>query len=130
MTSLLNKLIAFFSGFSRKPVLLAIARKYTDANGSYVGELYMHGTFAGVDAYRMIGVSLDNLPLDCDVALPQLNCVLDTQNDFLAALPEKHIRVGALDPAANDSVRTLIARLPQKRMSVLIQNRFIEHVLQ
>ena len=117
--------------FSRQPVRLAIVRRYQDANGNYVGELYMdqavrrkHDTFTG---YAMIGVSLDSLPLDWvdDVC----GYTLDTKNDFLAPMTHYTIRVGALEPQDNDMVRLMVSRLPRRNMTLKIQNRFIEHVM-
>jgi hypothetical protein len=121
--------------FSRKPVRLAIVRRYADANGSYVGELYMdqavrrkHDTFTG---YAMIGVSLDTLPLDwVDDPATWCGFTLDTMNDFLAPMTLYTVRVGALDPQDNDNVRKMVARLPRRNMTLVIQNRFIEHVME
>jgi hypothetical protein len=122
------RLIAFLrSLFSPQPVRLAIVRRYCDANGNYVGELYMEGTFAGVSAYRMVGVSLDSLPLDWKES-PEWT--LDTSNDFLAMMPLHTVRVGAINPADNDRVRRMISDLPRRKMSLVIQNKFIEHVLE
>jgi hypothetical protein len=113
--------------FAAKPVKLAIVRRYADANGSYVGELYMEGNIAGVSAYRMIGVSLDTLPID---AVKLETWRLDTLNDFLVPMSPETIRVGAIDPKDNDSVRKMVRKLPRKNMTLIIQNRFIEHVLE
>jgi len=118
---------------SRRPVRLAIVRRYADANGNYVGELYIEGTFAGVSAYKMIGVSLDNMPLETPtISLDATRFELDTQHDFLASMPLNRnvVRVGAIDPKDNDSVRRMVASLPRRHMSLIIQNRFIEHVLE
>jgi hypothetical protein len=115
--------------FSRAPVHLAIVRRYADANGSYVGELYMEQTQGGVSSYRMIGASLDTLPLDSSryTFLPRH---LDLYNDFLAPIQRGAIRVGALDPRDNDRVRKMVGSLPRSRMTLVIQNRFIEHILE
>jgi hypothetical protein len=113
----------------RGPVRLAIVRRYADANGSYVGELYMEQEHRGVSSYCMIGASLDTLPFDyplpCNVGIS-----LDTDNDFLAPMPRDTFRVGALDPAENDKVRCMVAGLPRRNMTLVVQNRFIEHVLE
>lgn len=118
-----NRFVSFVrSFFSRKPVKLAIVRRYCDANGSYVGELYMDN---GKGCYGMIGVSLDSWPMDTNTIF----CAeIDTENDFLAPMPAVMIRVGAISPADNNAVRKMVARLPRKRMEIAIQNRFIENV--
>lgn len=129
----LNKIVAFLSGlFSSEPVLMAIARRYTDANGNYIGELYMHEHSA--PTYRMIGVSLDSLPLDImdpmtHTDYERSNFSLDTGHDFLAPMPPNTVRVGSLDPVENDAVRARVARLPRRKMLLTVQNRFIERVL-
>jgi hypothetical protein len=108
---------------------LAIVRRYTDANGSFVGELYLLGSFAGVLGYQMIGVSLDTLPFDCQNGVPSFD--LDTEHHFLDAMPVGCVRVGATDPQNNDAVRENVARLAKTgRIELKIQNRFIEHVMQ
>jgi hypothetical protein len=127
---LLTRLYNFIKGllFAR-PVKLAIVRRYCDANGSYVGELYMEQEFAGVSSYQMVGASLDTLPygISRDDAIGD---ELDARNDFLAPMPPMTVRVGALDPDDNDRVRAMVARLPRRGMSLVVQNRFIEHVLE
>jgi hypothetical protein len=111
-----------------KTYSLAIVRRYTDANGSFVGELYLLGSFAGGLGYRMIGVSLDTLPFDCQNGAPSFD--LDTDNDFLSPMPVGCLRVGAQDPRDNDAVRASVARLARTgTISLQVQNRFIERVL-
>ena len=120
--------------FSRQPIRLAIVRRYQDANGNYVGELYMeqdisrkHDTLTG---YTMIGVSLDTLPIFADrldaFHFSEFDWTLDTRNDFLAPMMSNVVRVGSLDPLANDSVRRMIARLPRRNIVMTVQNKFIE----
>lgn len=117
--------------FSREPIRLAIVRRYQDANGSYVGELYRFDTvsrradtFMG---YRMIGMSLDTLALD----FHEENTVwsLDTRHDFLEPMPKGVVRVGSLTPEDNDNVRREIGNVPRWRIRLEVQNRFIEHVM-
>lgn len=132
-------LIGWIKGFFRRdPVKLVIVRRYQDANGSYVGELYMyeivHRKYDTIKGYRMIGVSLDTLPLDImdrnkHTDHERESFHLDTLNDFLAPIPGDTVRVGALDPIENDSVRQMMASLPRCRMFLFVQNRFIERVL-
>jgi hypothetical protein len=115
----------------RAPVKLAIVRRYKDANDNFVGELYIEGSMAGVSAYRMIGASLDSFPLGTgSLDLSKTPYVLDVANDFLALMPANRLRVGAMDPKDNDAVRRMIGRLPRRRMTIVIQNRFIEHVME
>lgn len=112
---------------SKKTWSMAIVRRYADANGSYVGELYLLGTFAGVLGYQMIGVSLDTLPFTVR-EVTAFN--LDIQHDFLAPMPEGCVRVGAQDPRDNDAVRANVARLAgEGRIALQVQNRFVEHVM-
>ena len=111
----------------RKTWSMAIVRRYTDANGSFVGELYLLGTFFGVLQYQMIGVSLDTLPFETKEIR---SFDLDTENDFLHPMPEGCVRVGALDPRDNDAVRANVARLAgEGTICLQVQNRFVEHVL-
>jgi hypothetical protein len=129
---MLNKIINWLRGlFSRELVHLAIVRKYTDANGYYVGELYMYGMFAGIGAYKMIGCSLDSFPLNLtSLSLSDEPLSLDVRHDFLASMADNTLRVGAMEPKDNDNVRKLIARIPRRNIRIVIQNRFIEHVLE
>jgi hypothetical protein len=128
---MVKKILSFIrSLFIHEPVRLAIVRRYADANGSYVGEMYMEGSLSGVAAYRMIGMSLDTLPLKAGDMADMTTWRLDTSNDFLALpMPPSTIRVGALDPKDNDRVRQMVDKLPRRNMTLVIQNRFIEHVL-
>lgn len=106
---------------------MAIVRRYADANGSFVGELYLLGTFAGVLQYSMIGVSLDTLPFE---ARTPDSFDLDVERDFLAPMPEGCVRVGAQDPRDNDAVRSHVARLARAGgIALQVQNRFVEHVM-
>jgi hypothetical protein len=121
---MLKRLYAFVcSLISPHPVRLAIVRRYADANGNYVGELYLDN---GHGLYGMIGASLDSLGLNADGLTPHAGEMLDTRNDFLAYMPTCTVRVGALDPVDNDKVRRMIAQMPRKNMTLVIQNGFIE----
>jgi hypothetical protein len=113
------------------PVHLAIVRRYVDANGHYVGELYMYGMFAGMGTYRLIGCSLDSLPLDmAALSLGDAPNTLDLEHDFLAIMPPNTLRVGAAEPKDNEGVRQMIARIPRRNIRLVIQNRFIEHIME
>jgi hypothetical protein len=111
--------------FSPQPVRLAITRRYCDANGNYIGELYMgrENKATNVMEYSMIGVSLDSMP--ADYAGGPMGELLDTRYNFLAFMPKNTIRVGALDPSDNDRVRRMVAELPRRDMSVMVRNSFI-----
>lgn len=120
---MLSRLVASIRAFfSRKPVRLAIVRRYQDANGHYVGELYIEQTRKGVTAFNMIGASLDSCSMDStSIWRPRI----DTDNDFLAPMGEHMIRVGAMLPKDNDSVRKMVASLPRRHMTLVIENRFM-----
>lgn len=131
----LGRLLDFLRGLlSREPVRLAIVRRYADANGSYVGELYMEQTLRRkhdvLTGYVMIGASLDSFPLMQGGVHGGAWGWLDTDNDFLAPMPPGKLRVGSLDPFDNDNVRRMVARMPKRTMTLIIQNRFIEHVME
>ncbi len=113
----------------RKIWSMAVVRRYCDANGAFVGELYLLGAQgAGPLEYRMIGVSLDTLPF----APKKVETFdLDTGRDFLAPMAEGMLRVGALDPRDNDAVREMVAQLARTGVIALqVQNRFVEHIMQ
>lgn len=125
LTRLIDYIIKLFSN---KTYSLAIVRRYTDANGAYVGELYLLGTFCGVLGYNQIGMSLDTLPFDCSLGVAQFK--LDTKGDFLQPMPENTVRVGAQDPRDTPAVREHVGRLSRRaKIQLIIQNRFVEHVL-
>jgi hypothetical protein len=114
--------------FDFTPVRLAIARRYPDANGNYVGELYLlDKSIYGHDVYMMIGASLDNLPLEYKGGKVWR---IDTDNDFLAYLQPNTIRVGALNPLDNEYVQHRVARMPYWKREIVVQNRFIETILE
>jgi hypothetical protein len=114
--------------FDFTPVKLAIVRRYTDANGNYIGELYLlDERVKGHDVYMMIGASLDNLPLEYEGGRLWS---IDTENDFLAYLRPNTIRVGALNPLDNEYVQHRVARMPYWKREIVVQNRFIETILE
>jgi hypothetical protein len=116
--------------FDHRLVMLTIVRRYQDAQGHNVGELYMYSTLLGVGAYRLIGCSLDSFPLDL-TELSQLDesGALDLVHDFLAPMGAYTLRVGAPEPQDNDTVRRMIAYIPRKNIRLNISNRFVEHVI-
>lgn len=115
--------------FSSTPIRLAIVRKYQDANGAYIGELYLHETVKRqhdtLEGYVMIGASLDTLPYD---AQDGGRFMLDTRNDFLAPMMPNVLRVGSLMPEDNEAVKRRVSRMPRRRIRLTLQNRFIEAV--
>lgn len=127
---MLSRLFAYIGNlFSSSPVRLAVVRRYMDANNSFVGELYLEQRNKHFTGYTMIGASLDTLPLDLGVEQTTV-FALDTKNDFLVPMPSMTLRVGALDPRDNENVQRMIRRLPRYRMTLVVQNRFIEHILE
>jgi hypothetical protein len=125
------QVVGFVKGFfDKRPVRLAIVRRYADANGSFIGELYMYGTFAGIGAYKMVGCSLDTLPLDMgSLSLNDEPGTLDLLHDFLAPMGPNTLRIGACLPEDNEHVRTMVGRIPRRNIHLVIQNKFIEHVM-
>lgn len=106
---------------------MAIVRRYTDANGAFVGELYLLGSFAGILGYQQVGMSLDTLPFDTTYTTM---FILDVENDFLMPMPEGCVRIGAQLPEDNEAVRASIRRIAREgSISLQVQNRFCEHVL-
>lgn len=128
LKTLFSQLLVWLYQAARpKTYSMAIVRRYCDANGSFVGELYLLGTFCGVLGYQMIGMSLDTLPFDVREAL-EFN--LDTEQDFLAPMPIGCVRVGAQDPRDTDAVRANVRKLAvEGRIVLQVQNRFVEHVM-
>lgn len=120
------------AGLARHPTRLAVVRRYQDANGYFVGELYLERMRFGINAYEMIGASLDNMPLDYGMrSLIDRRGLftLDTTHDFLDLMFPNTLRVGSLTPKDNEAVRKLVRRLPKRNMTLVIQNRFIEAIL-
>lgn len=110
----------------RRPLRLTVVRRYPDANDNYLGELY-----ALQDGqYNLIGVSLDSLPLSTKaVEWPETRRVIDTEHVFTDPMPTNKLRVGHSDPTLNDGVRRMVAETPRRNVTVVVQNRFIEHIL-
>jgi hypothetical protein len=126
---MIARLVNYILGLLKaKPVRLAIVRRYADANGNYVGELYMEQEQNSISSYRMIGASLDSMPLS--YVGGEMGELLDTRHDFLAYMPKYTVRVGALDPRDNDRIRQMVAKLPRRNMTLVVQNRFIEGILE
>jgi hypothetical protein len=131
---MLKRLADFIWGcFKREPVRLAIVRKYVDANGAYVGELYLYDTIAQKNGlyvgYSMIGASLDTLPLGYTGNMTE-GFILDAEHDFLRLpMPPNVVRVGGLTPLDDIRVRRDMYKLRHRPIELIVQNRFIEHIL-
>lgn len=103
-------------------IKLTICRRYLDANGYYIGELY---DSRGV----LLGASLDNYAYD-DSMLGACHVIrLDAVNDFLQPMLSGTVRVGGLCPGDHKRVQSYVAELDRWCYLVFdIQNRFIEDV--
>ena len=118
----LIKAIAYFICRPFDIVQLTIVRRYIDAQGHYIGELY--------EAGRMIGTSCDNLPLGADILSPVVNPTICYRKSFLDPLPDNTLRVGSLEPKDNANVQAYVATRRFCVIRVTVLNRFIEYVLQ
>jgi hypothetical protein len=117
--------------FDTTPCHIAIVRRYADCNGSFVGELYLYSVLAGIGSYRLVGCSLDSFPLDLgSLSLGDAPHALDLVHDFLEPMPRNTLRVGAPIPVDNDTVRRMISNIPRRNIRLVIQNKFIEYVLE
>lgn len=97
---------------------VTVVRRYVDAQGHYIGELY--------DGGKMIGYSCDNLSL----VGPLSKATLCWSKSFLDILPPNTIRVGALEPRDNANVQAYVAIRRWLPFRVTILNRFVEHVME
>jgi hypothetical protein len=104
---------------------LTIVRRYADAQGNYIGELYEGD---GATA-RMIGASCDNWPLDADVSPLPMHPRICWSKSFLDPLPKNTLRVGAMEPQDNEDVQAYIAARRFAPLRVTVLNRFVEYVL-
>ena len=123
---------AFLRLIGREPCRLAVVRKYMDANGAYVGELYVWAKIARkydtLEGYVMIGATLDTLPFDTTA---WDSGRLDTVNSFLEPMQRNRLRVGGLVPEDDAMVRKTVRAMAFMRpLEVGIQNRFIEYAMQ
>lgn len=108
------------------PVHFTVVRRYVDAQGHFIGELYEGD---GRDA-RMIGASCDNWPFNADVSPLPGHPSLCWRKDFLAPLPVNTLRVGAMEPRDNEAVQSYVASRQLCPIRITILNRFVEHVLE
>jgi len=101
---------------------VTIVRRYADAQGNYIGELY--------ENERMIGASCDNWPLNDTVASSLRHSRVCYSKSFLEPLPDNTLRVGAFEPSLNVIVQEYVAARRFLPLRVTVCNRFIEYVLQ
>ena len=119
------KAIAYFLCHPFDIVKLTIVRRYVDAQGHYIGELY-----EGAGRYsRMIGATCDNMSLNADMATYGVDPFICYSKSFLDPLPAYTLRVGALEPSFNAIVQEYIALRRFNRVRVIVLNRFVEHVM-
>lgn len=125
LRTFVSQIAAFvYACYDSRPVLMTVIRRYLDAKGNYIGELYLHET--GKPAH-MIGMTCDTFPLGAEFVL---NPIIDTDHDFLDPMPMMRMRVGSMTPDENDRIRGMIAWFKFKDVRVNVQNRFCETILE
>jgi hypothetical protein len=117
----LVKSIAYFIAHPFDTFHVTIVRRYADAQGHFIGELYQDE--------RMIGASCDNWPLNADVATLPSSPRVCWRKSFLEPLPSNTLRVGAFEPSLNAIVQEYVAMRRWLPLRVTVCNRFVEHVL-
>lgn len=116
----------FYALFHRDTVHLTVVRRYVDAQKRFIGELYEG---SGRDAW-MMGMTCDTMPFSVgDNQLGHTPCRLELGADFLAPMMPGGLRVGAMEPMNNETVRQTIALRRYCKLRVVILNRFVEHVM-
>ena len=115
------KAIGYFLMHPCTPFNITVVRRYADAQGHFIGELYQDE--------RMIGASCDNWPLNADTAaLPSRPRVCYSKS-FLDPLPANTLRVGAFEPSLNKIVQEHVALRRFLPLRVTVRTRFVEHVM-
>ena len=104
---------------------LTIVRRYVDAQGHYIGELYDGNAR---DA-KMIGASCDNWPLDADTMPLHDSPTICWRKSFLEPMPANTLRVGAMEPADNAKVQAYMAERRYGIVRVTVLNRFVENAM-
>lgn len=122
----LVKAIAYFICHPFDVVTLTIVRRYVDAQGHYIGELYEGDKHEA----KMIGVSCDNWPLNVGETGLIGAYTLCYSLSFLDPMPANTIRVGSLEPTDNATIRAYISKKRFCHKTIIVRNRFIEYVLQ
>lgn len=104
---------------------LTVVRRYVDAQGNFIGELYDGNT----PNAKMIGATCDNWPLNADTCPLPGAPRLCWRMSFLEPLPANTLRVGSFVPADNARAQEYIARRRFCKIRVTVLNRFVERVL-
>lgn len=104
---------------------VTVVRRYVDAQGHYIGELYDGDSRTA----RMIGYSCDNWPLDADVRALPMHPRVCWSKSFLDPLPSNTLRVGAMEPVDNADVQAYVAMRRWCPLRIVVLNRFVEHVM-
>ena len=115
------KSIAYFVCHPFDTLNVTIVRRYADAQGHFIGELYQDN--------RMIGYSCDNWPLNADTTPLPMHPRVCWRKSFLDPLPVNTMRVGAMEPENNARVQEYVAVRRWLPLRVTVHNRFIQHVL-
>jgi hypothetical protein len=117
--------IAYFICHPFDVVSLTIVRRYVDAQGNYIGELY-----EGADrTAHMIGATCDNLPLDADTTPLKGTPRLCAMYSFLDPLPVNTLRVGAMEPMDHAGLQAYICLRRFNTLKIIVLNRFVEHIM-
>lgn len=116
------KSLAYFITHPFDTFNVTIVRRYVDAQGHYIGELYQDS--------RMIGASCDNWPLNADTSPIAMHPRVCWRKSFLDPLPPNTLRVGAFEPYLNGIVQEYVSVRRWLPLRVTVQNRFIETVLE
>lgn len=109
----------FYALLHRGAVNLTIVRRYADAKGHFIGELYLGN--------KMIGMSCDSLPLD---VLDASGAILEPLTDFTEPMCASVVRIGGMTPEETAGVRADMALRRYCRIRWAILNRFIEHIME
>jgi hypothetical protein len=117
----LLKAIVYFIAHPFDTFNVTIVRRYADAQGHFIGELYQDE--------RMIGASCDNWPLNADMETYGVRPSLCYRKSFLEPLPSNTLRVGAFEPSLNAIVQEYVALRRFLPLRVMVHNRFVEHVM-
>lgn len=110
----------------RRPLQFVVIRRYADAKGHFIGELYVDG--------KMAGMSCDSLPLGYgampDGVLLELHTRLDCASEFTDPMLPNAIRVGGNTPEETIAARYDMQIRRYCKVQWQICNRFIEHVME
>lgn len=125
LRTILSRIAAFaYACYNTSPVVMTVIRRYIDAKGNYIGELYLHEM--GKPAC-MIGMTCDTFPFEVEYVLGP---IIDTDHEFTDPMPMMRMRVGAMTPDENDRIREQISWFKYKDVRVNVQNHFCETVLE